>query len=150
MERFEELPHQTGFFADLKVIGDSQRALELLSRDFDINLASAAMDVPFCFDDKFRWLQKHFPFSPADRIVFCGGKEIVNADYLIDDRSRHFARFRGTGILFTAPHNAREQANLRADNWQDVLEILAAKHPIALEPTINATQERTLGGASAR
>jgi len=80
--------------------------------------------VPFSFDSKYRWLQRHFPFIPPNRIVFCGDKEIVNSDYLIDDRSRHFARFRGTGILFTAPHNYREQARLRAGNWDDVLALL--------------------------
>jgi len=56
--------------------------------------------------------------------VFCGNKEVIDADYLIDDRSRYFARFRGTGILFTAPHNARESAHLRVNNWNEVLAIL--------------------------
>ena len=54
---------------------------------------------------------------------------IVNADVLVDDRSRHFKGFRGTGILFTAPHNANEAAELRANNWNDVLEILAGGRP---------------------
>ena len=56
--------------------------------------------------------------------MFCGDKNIINADVLIDDRSRHFKQFRGTGILFTAPHNVSETAPLRANNWNDVLRIL--------------------------
>ena len=84
------------------------------------------MEVPYSFDAKYDWLQKNFPFIPASRIVFCGDKNIINADVLVDDRSRHFKQFRGTGILFTAPHNAREAADLRADNWDDVLRILGA------------------------
>ena len=64
------------------------------------------MEVPSSFADKFQWMEKNFPFIPPSRIVFCGDKNIVNADVLIDDRSRHFKGFRGTGILFTAPHNA--------------------------------------------
>jgi 5'-nucleotidase len=82
------------------------------------------MDVPYSFDDKFDWLEKHFPLVPPSRIVFCGDKHILNADILIDDRSRHFKQFQGTGILFTAPHNARENAPLRANNWKEVLQIL--------------------------
>lgn len=121
---FENIPHQEGFFEDLDVIEHSQRALRLLDSQFDLFITSAAMEVPSSFDAKFKWLQKHFPFIPPSRIVFCGDKGIVNADYLIDDRSRHFARFRGTGILFTAPHNARERARLRANSWDDVLAIL--------------------------
>jgi len=123
-ELFDNIPHQNGFFDDLGVIKNSQRALRLLDLSFDVFITSAAMEVPSSFDAKFKWLQKHFPFIPPSRIVFCGDKEIVNADYLIDDRSRHFARFRGTGILFTAPHNARERARVRANNWDEVLAIL--------------------------
>ena len=121
---FHSLPHEDGFFDDLAVIANSQRALQILSSEFDIFITSAAMEVPRSFDSKFRWLRQHFPFIPTSNIVFCGDKEIIDADYLIDDRSRHFAGFRGTGILFTAPHNAREQGRLRANNWGEVLRIL--------------------------
>ena len=113
-------------------IGDgSQDALLELSRHHDIYITSAAMEVPSSFADKFQWMEKNFPFIPPSRMVFCGDKNIVNADVLIDDRSRHFKGFRGTGILFTAPHNARETADLRADNWNDVLRILQAGQPEA-------------------
>ncbi len=123
-ELFENIPHQDGFFDDLGVIEHSQHALRLLNQNFDLFITSAAMEVPSSFDAKFKWLHKHFPFIPPSRIVFCGDKGIINADYLIDDRSRHFANFRGSGILFTAPHNARELARLRANNWDEVLAIL--------------------------
>ena len=125
---FERIPHEPGFFDDLAVITNSQRALQLLSSEYDVFIASAAMEVPRSFDAKFRWLQKHFPFIPTSNMVFCGDKEIIDAEYLIDDRSRHFARFRGTGILFSAPHNAYELAHLRANNWDEVLAILLKRH----------------------
>jgi 5'(3')-deoxyribonucleotidase/uncharacterized protein with PQ loop repeat len=123
-EVFARLPHEDGFFEDLGVIENCQHALQRLSSEYDVFIASAAMEVPNSFDAKFRWLQKHFPFIPTSNIVFCGNKEIIDADYLIDDRSRHFARFRGNGVLFTAPHNAREHAQLRVNNWNEVLAIL--------------------------
>lgn len=123
-DQFAAIPHGEGFFNDLDVIEGSQEALLELSRHHDIFIASAAMDVPTSFDAKYKWLQKHFAFIPTSRIVFCGDKNIVDADILVDDRSRHFADFRGTGILFTAAHNAGESAELRANNWNDVLRIL--------------------------
>ena len=128
---FENLAHQDGFFDDLAVIPNSQRALQILASVFDVFITSAAMEVPRSFDAKFRWLREHFPFIPTSNIVFCGDKEIIDADYLIDDRSRHFEGFRGTGILFTAPHNARESARLRANDWNEVLAMLMKK-PTAL------------------
>jgi 5'(3')-deoxyribonucleotidase/uncharacterized protein with PQ loop repeat len=123
-DEFAAIPDEDGFFADLEVIEGSREALLELSQDHDIFIASAAMEVPTSFDAKFKWLQKHFPFISPSRIVFCGGKNIIDADILVDDRSRHFKEFRGTGILFTAPHNVAESANLRADTWEDVLQIL--------------------------
>ena len=132
---FERLPHEDGFFENLGVIANSQRALQILSSEFEVFITSAAMEVPRSFDAKFRWLREHFPFIPTSNIVFCGDKEIIDADYLIDDRSRHFARFRGTGILFTAPHNAREDARLRADNWEEVLAMLMKKQSaVSIQP----------------
>ena len=142
---FYGLPHEDGFFDDLGVIDGSQRALRLLSSEFDVFITSAAMEVPRSFDAKFRWLSEHFPFIPTSNIVFCGDKEIIDADYLIDDRSRHFARFRGTGILFTAPHNAREHARLRANNWDEVLAILMKRSAFGIQYSdsteITETQE---------
>jgi 5'-nucleotidase len=125
-ELFHAIPHAEGFFADMNLVPGSREALLELSRHHDIFITSAAMEVPASFADKFEWLETHFPFIPPSRIVFCGDKKIVNADVLIDDRSRHFKDFRGTGILFTAPHNVNEAAELRANNWNDVLEILGA------------------------
>jgi 5'-nucleotidase len=65
---FERLPHEDGFFGDLAVIEDSQRALRLLDSRVDLFITSAAMEVPQSFDAKFKWLQRHFPFVPPSRI----------------------------------------------------------------------------------
>jgi 5'-nucleotidase len=128
-EEFNAIPHGDGFFADIELIAGSREALLELSRNHDVFITSAAMEVPGSFADKFQWLETHFPFIPPSRIVFCGDKNIINADVLIDDRSRHFKGFRGTGILFTAPHNVAEDADLRANNWNDVMEILEGVRP---------------------
>jgi len=38
---------------------------------------------------------------------------------LIDDNMRHFERFRGEGILFTAPHNLGVRGYRRVANWKE-------------------------------
>jgi 5'(3')-deoxyribonucleotidase len=80
-------------------------------------------------------------------MVFCGDKNVVNADILIDDRSRHFAGFRGKGILFTAPHNVAETQHLRANNWNEVLEILNCERRVVAD---NEQLARTLSMNPAR
>ncbi len=137
----DRMCHQDDFFADLELVAGSQAALRELSEYYEIFIASAAMDVPSSFDAKFKWLQQHFSFIPPSHYVFCGDKSILLADFLIDDRPRHFDHFVGTGILFTAPHNARREAPLRANNWQDVTRILMSaldENSGALKPSYHA------------
>jgi 5'(3')-deoxyribonucleotidase/uncharacterized protein with PQ loop repeat len=113
------------FFADLAVLPDCVDVIRELASHHDIYIVTAAMDVPSSFDAKFRWLRRHFPFVPPANIVFCGDKTIVDADYLIDDRPRHFARFKGRCILFAAPHNTAETRYPRVDSWKDVRSFFA-------------------------
>jgi 5'(3')-deoxyribonucleotidase/uncharacterized protein with PQ loop repeat len=113
------------FFANLAVLPDCQEVVRELADRYDVFIATAAMDVPCSFDAKYRWLQRHFPFIPPSQIVFCGDKTIVDADYLIDDRARHFAKFRGQALLFSAPHNAAETRYPRVGSWKEVREHFA-------------------------
>lgn len=115
----------SSFFADLRVLPDCHEVVRELALRHDVFIVSAAMDVPSSFDAKFRWLARHFPFIPPTHIVFCGDKGIIDADYLIDDRARHFARFKGRPLLFSAPHNAGEGRYPRVNSWSDVRDVFA-------------------------
>lgn len=108
------------FFAVLKVMPDAQRVLEKLQSNYDIFIATAAMEIPSSFNAKFKWLGRHFPFIPHSRIVFCGDKSILNADFLIDDNPRQLRLFRGEGILYSSPANALITGFRRVKNWVDV------------------------------
>ncbi len=108
------------FFAEIGLMEGSQEVIRSLAEKYEVFVASAAMDVPCSFTAKFEWLNRHFPFIPSSHIVFCGDKSILAADYLIDDNIRHLTRFRGEGIIFTAPHNVMETRFRRVASWEDV------------------------------
>ncbi|MFC6645840.1 5'-3'-deoxyribonucleotidase [Granulicella cerasi] len=108
------------FFAVLGVMPDAQRVLERLQSQYDVFIATAAMEVPKSFNAKFEWLKQHFPFIPPSNIVFCGDKGILQGDYLIDDNPRQLRRFQGEGILFTSPANLNVEGFRRVNNWLDV------------------------------
>lgn len=116
----------TSFFAELAVLPDCQAVIRELSATYEVFIVTAAMDVPCSFDAKYQWLQRHFAFIPPTHIVFCGDKSIVDADFLIDDRARHFTRFKGQGVLFTAPHNVHETRYPRVSSWADVRQLFAS------------------------
>jgi len=113
------------FFAQLAVLPDCRDVIRELTARHDVFIVTAAMDVPCSFDAKYRWLQQHFPFIPSSQIVFCGDKGVIDADYLIDDRARHFVSFKGRPLLFSAPHNAHETRYPRVSSWAEVREFFA-------------------------
>jgi len=108
------------FFENLDVMPESQRVMRRLQQNYDVFIATAAMEVPTSFQQKFRWLAKHFPFIPPSNIVYCGDKSILDADYLIDDNPRQLRRFKGEGILFTSPHNVAVKGFRRVNDWLEV------------------------------
>jgi len=114
------------FFEDLALIPGSQEVLQKLSARFEIFIATQAMAVPNSLGSKYRWLQRHFPFIPPTRYVFCGDKSILRADYLIDDLPKNLLRFQGQGLLYSAPRNLAATGFVRVDNWQQVDEYFSA------------------------
>ena len=89
-----------GFLRDVPLLPDCQEVVKKLYDRFEVYIVSAATEMPYSLEDKFFWLEEHFPFIPYKRIVFCGDKRIIHADIMIDDRSRNFEFFIGRPLLF--------------------------------------------------
>ncbi len=121
--RLDEYLRSDDFFDVLEVMIDSQRVLRALQRDYEVFIATAAMEVPTSFNAKYRWLERHFPFIAPTHIVYCGDKGILRADYLIDDNPRQLQRFIGEGILYDAPHNAMVTGYRRVKSWLEIEEL---------------------------
>ncbi len=112
--------HEKGFFADLPVMPDSQDVVRELADRYDIFIVTAAMEFRNSLEDKYDWLERHFPFIHWKNFVLCGDKSIIHADYMIDDHVRNIENFSGHGLLFTATHNIHENRFTRVNNWQEV------------------------------
>ncbi len=115
--------NEKGFFRDLPLIKGSVEAVKQLQTKYDIYIVSAAMEFGNSLEDKYNWLQEHFPFIGWQNIIFCGHK-IVNTDIMIDDRIKNFNNFKGRPLLFSSPHNMLITAYERVNNWQEVLDKL--------------------------
>ncbi|WP_078579218.1 5' nucleotidase, NT5C type [Salipaludibacillus agaradhaerens] len=120
VEQLANYLRDPSFFRDLDVMPGSQEVIRDLYEHYEIFITTAAMEFPTSFTAKYEWLKDHFSFLNDLNFVFCGDKSIIHADYLIDDNVRHFKRFSGQGILYTAHHNIHETGYPRVDNWQDV------------------------------
>jgi 5'(3')-deoxyribonucleotidase len=121
--KWYEYINEKGFFRDLPVIPGSIEAIQKLQENHDVYIATAAMEFRNSLEDKFDWLQEHFPFIPWTNIIFCGNK-VLDVDVLIDDRIKNFAEFKGRPLLFSSPHNLLITDYERVDTWEQVLEKL--------------------------
>lgn len=110
-----------GFFRGLPVMADAQEALRELYEKHEVFICTTATEFKYSMLDKWEWLEEHFPFVHHKRMVFCGSKDIVRGDYMIDDKVRNLKPFNGTGLLFTSPHNVHQTGYHRVNNWKEVI-----------------------------
>ena len=93
---------------------------------YDVYIVSSAMQFPLSLTEKINWLTKYFPFLSWKQIVFCGTKDIVYGDIMIDDHFKNLDPFKGQTILFTQPHNINKPIgnHTRVNNWAEIEAIL--------------------------
>ncbi len=116
-----------GFFRTAPVMEGSRQIVEELNKKYDLYIVSAATEFPQSLPEKQAWLNEHFPFITWQQMVFCGSKQIIQADIMVDDHFRNLDHFKGkTSLLYTQPHNvqANQGRHKRVNNWKEIAEIL--------------------------
>jgi 5'(3')-deoxyribonucleotidase len=114
------------FFYTAIPIQDSVEIVSKLNDAYQVYIVSSAMQFPISLQEKINWLTKYFPFLSWKQIVFCGTKEIVYGDIMIDDHFSNLDNFQGQTILFTQPHNIGKPINMhtRVNTWKEIEKIL--------------------------
>jgi 5'-nucleotidase len=115
-----------GFFRTAPVITGSREVVEKLCGAYDLYIVSAAVEYPHSLTEKLEWLKEHFPFIAWQKIVFCGSKNIIGADIMIDDNFKNLDPFAGQTILFNQPHNHFADAGRhhRVTHWHEIESLL--------------------------
>jgi 5'(3')-deoxyribonucleotidase len=115
-----------GFFRNAPLMENVFDVLQKLNDRYKVFIVSAAMEFPNSLVEKHHWLNEHFPFIQWQQIVFCGSKQIIKADIMIDDHFKNLDYFTGETILFTQPHNilANPGKHKRVHSWQEIEQIL--------------------------
>ena len=112
--------HEEGFFRDLAVMPGAVEVMRELYEKYEVYIVSTASEFKYSYKDKWEWLEEHFPFISFRRIVFCGDKNIVHGDYMIDDKVSNLASFNGKGLLFDALDNHYDTEYQRVNNWAEI------------------------------
>ena len=117
-----------GFFRNMPVMKDSQMVLKRLNEKYDVIVASMATEFPQSLTDKMLWLTDHFPFISWKQVVFCGRKNIIEADIMIDDHLKNLDNFKGKTYIFTQPHNMNltPDRHVRIDSRKEIEKLFLA------------------------
>ncbi|MCG2617120.1 5'(3')-deoxyribonucleotidase [Terrimonas sp. NA20] len=122
-----EYVNTKGFFRTAPLIAGCVPIVKEINQQYDLYIVSAAMEFPLSLPEKLEWLAEHFPFITWQQIVFCGSKQIIRADIMIDDHFRNLDSFTGdTSLLFSQPHNIQSDPgrHQRVNNWEEISKIL--------------------------
>ncbi|MDB5012215.1 MAG: 5 nucleotidase deoxy cytosolic type [Daejeonella sp.] len=119
-----------GFFRTLPVMEGAVEAVKTLMENYEVYIASAAMEYPLSLSEKYDWLKEHFPFISWKNIIFCGDKSVINTDYLIDDHCKNLDVCAGKALMFTAFHNVNHNHHTRVNTWEEVVSLFEAEESL--------------------
>jgi len=122
---FEKHVNSIGFFRTVPLITDCIEGLKYLNDKYKVLIVSSATEFPSSLNDKRFWLSEYFPFISWTQMIFCGSKESIKGDIMIDDHPKNLSKFEGKRVLFTQPHNVHIHDNSyhRVSNWRDIMNI---------------------------
>ena len=122
----KEIVTQNRFFYHAPLMAASIEGLKYLNDKYEVLIVSAATEFPGCINDKQQWLEEHFPFINHRQMIFCGRKDCVMGDIMIDDHPKNLDYFMGEKILFTQPHNFQlnKAEYTRMNSWKEIMKSL--------------------------
>jgi 5'(3')-deoxyribonucleotidase len=113
------LDNVPGIFSLMEAHEGAIEGFKWLSENFDTYILSTApWDNPSAWQDKLLWVKKHLPKVAWKRLILSHHKNLLQGEYIIDDRNvRGVDKFQGKHI-----HFAKEGAGF--DNWKAVVAYL--------------------------
>ena len=116
-DRMDEIP---GLFGLMEPLHGAIEAVHRLAEVYDVFILSTApWNNPSAWSDKVMWVTKYFDDVFHKRVIITHRKDLVEGDYLIDDRGKNgTSEFKGEWIHFGSE---------RFPNWDAVVEYLLNK-----------------------
>lgn len=113
-----------GFFRTAPVMPGSVEGLKYLNEKYNVLIVSSATEYPQSLIEKQEWLNEHFPFITWKQMIFCGLKDSIKGDLMIDDHPKNLRVFDGEKYIFTQPHNIFITDYKRVDDWNEIMALL--------------------------
>ena len=82
-------------------MADCIEGLKYLNDKYNVLIVSSATEFPGSLIEKQEWLNEHFPFITWQQMIFCGRKDSIKGDIMIDDHPKNLSFFSGVKVLCT-------------------------------------------------
>jgi 5'-nucleotidase len=120
--------HSDAFWKEIKLKSDAEKYVKRLFVDgYDIFFCTSTDYRNICVKYEFL-IKKYFPYINWDHVIVTHYKQMIKADYLIDDGVHNLENGEYTKILMSAPHNKNYNAEangmIRANSWKEIYEII--------------------------
>ena len=112
--RLDEIP---GLFALMEPMAGAIEVVKLLARNYDVFiLTTSPWNNPTAASDKIAWVKKYMDDVFHKRVIITHRKDLLDGDYLIDDRAKNGAgEFKGEWIQF---------GSHKFPDWESILKYL--------------------------
>lgn len=121
-ETIYRIIERPGFFENLPVMSNAVEVMKVLWEQYDCYIVSASSYSHDIVPQKWRWLQKHFPFIQKEKVIFAKDKSVIKADFMIDDGPHNLRAFDGWRICYDSPYNRVLDfpIDVRVSNWYEI------------------------------
>jgi len=121
-DKLDEIPN---IFSLMDPLPKAIESVGFLAEYFEIYfLSTAPWNNPSAWSDKVRWIKQYFPKTGYKRLILSHHKNLLEGDYLIDDRMANGAdKFKGKLIQFGTKN---------LENWAKVLLFLCEKENLSI------------------
>lgn len=108
------------------------------ARRYIKKLVDEGYNVYFCTATDYRnvkakyetLIKKYFPFMSWDKVIVTSNKQMLKADFLVDDGVHNLENGDYYKILMSAPHNlsynAKKNNMYRVDDWKETYELITS------------------------
>lgn len=123
---FRKIISSENFFRTIPVMEDSIEGLNYLNDKYKVLIVSSATEFSNSLNEKQAWLNEFYPFISWKQMIFCGSKDSINGEIMIDDHAKNLRLFDGQRILFTQPQNVfiHETSFERVSSWKEIMKML--------------------------
>lgn len=115
-----------GFWETMPIQPFARDVMYELNQNHDLYIVTCPWHTSDnCIPEKIKWIEKHLPFFDRRKIIFACDKKHLSGNIIIDDSPKYLNDNNcDITIAFDYPYNRNANADYRAKDWQEILEII--------------------------